>query len=259
MQWDSPWGQGFPGWHLECSAIIKTELGDSIDIHAGGIEHIPVHHTNEIAQSEAATGRPLARLWVHNNHLQIDGQKISKSLNNGFTIEDLKKKGYTGLDFRMFVLRSNYRNEANFTWEILEQARGQRLELQALADLRFQPSHAPTSLKVFEDKLRKALDDNLNTPLAISVLLQMNDSLSEGLVYDKQGFIRFLDKLDELFGLELTKSKDISEEQKVLIARREKARSDKDWTESDSLRDELKSQEIAVKDTVNGPVWSRLS
>ncbi|HSH55871.1 MAG TPA: cysteine--tRNA ligase, partial [Candidatus Limnocylindrales bacterium] len=126
MEWDSPWGKGFPGWHLECSVIARKTLGDQIDIHTGGIDHIPVHHTNEIAQTEALTGKPFASFWMHNNHLKVDGGKMSKSLGTIYTLQDILDKGY-GLDaFKLFVLGKQYRTEGNFTWEHLTAAQ-QRL------------------------------------------------------------------------------------------------------------------------------------
>jgi cysteinyl-tRNA synthetase len=258
MEWDSPWGKGFPGWHLECSAIILSELGQTIDIHSGGIEHIPVHHTNEIAQSESATHKTLARFWMHNNHLQINGQKISKSLGNGYTIEDLEAKGFNGLDFRMFVLGSNYRNEANFTWKALSEARQKRIELQAATDLRYQPKGVVRAdLAALKEDISKAYNDNLNTALAMSVLNSFTQSVSNGFDYDEDEFKTFLSWLDELLGLELLSSKDITSEQKDLIKERTGARDKKDWAKADKIRDELLDQSIGVKDTDQGSIWYR--
>jgi cysteinyl-tRNA synthetase len=122
MQWDSPWGRGFPGWHLECSAMAMRYLGETIDIHTGGIDHIPVHHTNEIAQSEAATGQPFSQYWVHSAFLNVDGQKMSKSLGNLFTVDDVRQHGFSPLALRYFYLGSGYRTAQNFTWEALDGA-----------------------------------------------------------------------------------------------------------------------------------------
>lgn len=259
MEWDSPWGKGFPGWHLECSAIILAALGESIDIHAGGIEHIPVHHTNEIAQSESANEKKLSSFWVHNNHLKVDGEKISKSLNNGFIIEDLKQKGFSGLDFRMFVLSSNYRNEANFTWEALTEARSRRIELQAAADLRYQDSNQDDQGKLSEVKnnINDALDDNIDTSAITSQLSVFCNGLSDGLIYEKEEFTEFLKWLDELLGLDLIESKDISDEQKNLISQRNNYRAEKNWTEADKLREELLKQGVGLKDTADSSVWFR--
>ncbi|HEX5456711.1 MAG TPA: cysteine--tRNA ligase [Candidatus Saccharimonadales bacterium] len=258
MEWDSPWGKGFPGWHLECSAIALSELGETIDIHAGGIEHIPVHHTNEIAQSESATHKILAKFWVHNNHLQIDGQKISKSLGNGYTLEDLSSKGFNGLDFRMFVLGSNYRNESNFTWEILTEAKQKRIELQAAADLRYQTKgKLKADLQKLKRDITEAFDDNLNTSLAMSVLNSFVQSVSNGFDYDENEFMNFLDWLDNLLGLELLDSKDITAGQMELIKERNLARQDKDWARADRIRGELLKESIALKDTDEETLWYR--
>src|SRR5581483_5008102 len=123
MEWDSPWGKGFPGWHLECSAMVKKYLGDTIDIHAGGIDHIPVHHTNEIAQSEAVTGKRFALMWMHTNHILVDGDKIAKSLGNGITLEDIEKQGIELDALRFLVLQSHYRSQSKFDWETLRAAK----------------------------------------------------------------------------------------------------------------------------------------
>lgn len=259
MEWDSPWGKGFPGWHLECSAIILASLGESIDVHAGGIEHIPVHHTNEIAQSESATGNKLAEFWVHNNHLKVDGEKISKSLSNGFTIEDLEQKGFNGLDFRMFVLSSNYRNEANFTWEALADARERRLNLQACADLRFQPptTHPKGGLTDVRTDIASAMSNNLDTSAIVSQLDILCNKLSDGLIYKIEEYIGFLKWLDELLGLELLTSQDITDGQKELIEQRNILRSEKKWGEADRIREELLSQGIGLKDTGDSSIWYR--
>lgn len=259
MEWDSPWGKGFPGWHLECSAMAMKYLGQTLDIHAGGIDHIPVHHTNEIAQSEAATKQPFANYWLHNNHLLINDGKISKSEGNGITLQDIQKRGYSARVFRLFVLQSHFRTQSNFSWDLLEAAQ-QRLEgLQAFADLRFQQQpHAirlDESIENTRQLLQNALENDLNTPKALSLLSGLEDAASNGL--HAKNFDSFIDWLDTLLGLDLTKSVDISTEQKDLIIAREKARDNKDFAQSDQLRQELSSQGILVRDTKNGSIWSR--
>lgn len=259
MEWDSPWGKGFPGWHLECSAMAMKYLGQTLDIHAGGIDHIPVHHTNEIAQSEAATKQPFANYWLHNNHLLINDGKISKSEGNGITLQDIQKRGYSARVFRLFVLQSHFRTQSNFSWDLLEAAQ-QRLEgLQAFADLRFQQQpHAirlDESIENTRQLLQNALENDLNTPKALALLSGLEDAASNGL--HAKNFDSFIDWLDTLLGLDLTKSVDISSEQKDLIIAREKARDNKDFAQSDQLRQELSSQGILVRDTKNGSIWSR--
>lgn len=260
MEWDSPWGKGFPGWHLECSAIIMKSLGESIDIHAGGIEHIPIHHTNEIAQSESATGKTLAKIWVHNNHLKANGEKISKSLGNGYTIEDLNEKGFNGKDFRMFVLSSNYRTETNFTWQQLEEAKAKRIELQALADLRFQHKSGADKddeLKKIWKNLKNDLSDNLNTAGIYSFISNLSALVAKGLDCSSENYKKLLELLDEALGLELLNSKDITDNQKKLIAKRNASRCQNNWTAADNLRNELLKEGIALKDTGDSSEWYR--
>ncbi len=263
MEWASPWGSGFPGWHIECSALAMRFLGETIDIHTGGIDHIPVHHTNEIAQSESATGKPFARYWLHSNFLQVDGTKISKSLGNTFTLHDIEKKGFLPQDLRMFILQSHYRTEANFTWQLLSAARQRRLDLQAMADLRFQPKERMSSIT---DKLEKAkssvissLQNDLNTPEALSILSNLSDALAGGVLpQESEQLMNFLSWLDELLGLQLTSSADISTELKEVTAKRDEARLHKDWEMSDKLREQLTAHGIGLKDTENGSIWYRL-
>jgi cysteinyl-tRNA synthetase len=268
MQWDSPWGKGFPGWHIECSAMAMKYLGETIDIHTGGIDHIPIHHTNEIAQSEAVTGRQFVRFWLHSNFLQVEGTKIAKSLGNGYTLGDLRDKGFSSMDFRLFVLQSHFQTEANFTWEGLKGAQTRLKDLQAMADLRFQTSDRSVdqsvnqieAIKDIGSKIKEALTDNLNTPLALSHLSAFVTKL-EGEVLNQSSHTEFMDLLsllDDLLGLKLTDSEDITEAQKWLIEEREQVRAQKDWEKSDWLRDKLSNQGIGLNDTGHGTVWRRV-
>jgi len=174
--------KGFPGWHLECSAMSMSLLGNTLDIHTGGIDHIPVHHTNEIAQSEAATGERFSNYWLHNNHLKIDGTKVSKSLGNTYTLEDIEAKGYTPADFRMFVLQSHYRSEGNFTFDNLDAAKNRLLHWRNAAALRHQTHDAlqdddekstdekNVSLLAASQALVETLGNDLDTPEALSLI-----------------------------------------------------------------------------------------
>lgn len=265
MEWGSPWGVGFPGWHLECSVMARELLGDQIDIHTGGIDHIPVHHTNEIAQTEAVTGKKFSNFWMHANHIKVDGTKMSKSLGNIYTLQDILDKGYELQAFKLLVLSKHYRTEGNFTWEIIEAAQNRLQELRAWADLRHQPSadKMPAELdELFRDTregVLKALQDDLNTPEALAVLGKLVSYMQnipipgvEGKYTD--GTLAFL---DSVFGLGLDNRPDITPEQKQLIKNREVAREAKDWTKSDELRDQLKKQGIEVKDRPFGTQWSR--
>ena len=168
MQWEAFGRPGYPGWHLECSSIIRAELGDTIDIHTGGIDHIPVHHTNEIAQSEVVTGKPLANYWLHCNFIMVDGQKISKSLGNVFLFDDLAERGFSHLDFKMWVLEGNYRSERNFTFENLEGAKARLLRWRNVAALRHQGKGGTAEFGAAMDEVREAVADNLNTPVALA-------------------------------------------------------------------------------------------
>lgn len=263
MEWESPWGKGFPGWHIECSAIAMELLGPTIDIHTGGIDHIPVHHTNEIAQSEAATGKPFARFWMHGSFINIEGKKIGKSLGNSILLSDIKKQGFDPLDLRMLYLQSHYRTHANFTWDGLEAARQRRLGLQAFADLRFQLNDGgelttPSFVEVKRVMLEE-LSEDLRTPQALAALSDLAGAAEARLVAPeaKESFIDFLQFLDRTLGLELLKSNDISTEAKQRIAERQKARADQDFTKSDTLRQQLADLGISLRDTPVGTIWQR--
>jgi len=261
MEWESPWGTGFPGWHIECSAMIRTILGDTIDIHTGGIDHIPVHHTNEIAQTESLTGKPLANYWIHRNFIKIDGHKMSKSLGNIYTLDTLVEKGFSPLDFRLLMLQSTYHNESNFSWDNLEAAKQRRKSLQAFADLRFQLQDDGVEQKDIDETLesmRASLQDDLNSPEALAVLSQLETKAMSRLVSQKTDFTEFIQWLDSILGLDLMSSEDISKEQKVALQERDDARRNQDWKVSDEIRDELVEQGIELRDSPYGYVWNRL-
>jgi cysteinyl-tRNA synthetase len=260
MEWDSPWSKGFPGWHLECSAMGMKYLGETIDIHAGGIDHLPVHHTNEIAQTEAATGKPLARYWMHTNHITVEGEKISKSLGNGITLEDIEKRGISLMALRLHILESHYRSQSKFSWASLEAAQNRLNAYQQTADLQFQPLATQDTLQAtMLQPILEAIADDLNTPTALAALSALASSIENSLlsVADITIFREMLHTLDELFGLDLSGRHDITNEQKQLIAARQQARDAKDWAASDKLRDELSAQGIGVRDTPHGPIWYR--
>lgn len=264
---------GFPGWHLECSAMAMSLLGETIDIHTGGIDHIPVHHTNEIAQSEAASSKQFANYWLHNNHLKVDGTKISKSLNNGYTLQDIEEKGYTPMDLRLFILQSHYRTEGNFTFENLTAARNRRLNWRNVAALRHQ-SHdtlqpdtiaetdsKSVSLYAAQQALLETLSDDLNTPAGLAIIEDAFNIVSSHKVEDihDHAFVTFLSAIDELLGLRLLETTpDIADDQKRLIIERTRAREQQDYKKSDELRDELHKSGVTVRDTPFGPVWEYL-
>jgi cysteinyl-tRNA synthetase len=258
MEWDSPWGKGFPGWHIECSAMAMEYLGESIDIHTGGIDHIPVHHTNEIAQSEAATGKKFVNYWLHNNFLKVDETKISKSLENGITLHQLEDRGFSVMDFKMFVLQSHYRTESNFTWENLQAAKNRLASLYAFSDLRWQTIKKEDDVKLdnFKERIVAAIRDDLNTPQALSILSEVIDITTN--TYEQGELTSFVEFLDSLFGFELLSRTDISTEQKALINQRENARTNNDYEKADELRAKLKQQGIELNDTSSGPIWTKV-
>lgn len=261
MEWDSPWGIGFPGWHLECSAMILKFLGVTIDIHGGGIDHIPVHHTNEVAQSEAANGKPLSNYWFHTNHILIDGEKIAKSLGNGITLEDIEAKGFELMALRLLVISSHYRSQSVFNWETLEAAAHRLTSLRALADLRWQVNQKggrPVKMRDLNN-LYSILEDDLDTPAALTAMAEVSDRAHEVLVCPDglEQFIEYIALLDRLFGLDLSTSPDITDIHKGLIKKRETARAEQDWAKADELRSALEKQGIVIRDTQLGPVWSR--
>lgn len=266
MEWNSPWGTGFPGWHLECSAMSMKYLGETIDIHSGGIDHIPVHHTNEIAQSEAASGKRFANYWMHANHILIDGDKISKSLGNGITLEDIEGKGYSLQDFRLLVLQSHYRSQSKFSWEDLAAAHNRLAGYQAMADLRWQPispeeaySYSGPDYDLFAKKIVESLTDDLDTPRALAQLSIVEGGAKPCIADSAElaALTRFLDSIDAALGLQLGQSKDITDDQKHQIAQRQTARTAKDWAASDAIRDQLLAEGIGVRDTPQGPIWFR--
>lgn len=264
MEWDSPWGKGFPGWHLECSAMSMKYLGHTLDIHAGGIDHIPVHHTNEIAQSEAITGKPFAKIWLHSNHISVNGEKISKSLGNAITLEDVEARGISLEAFRLHVLESHYRSQSKFSWESLEAAHNRLQNLYSLAVLRWQPVTSDMDhsdyIKEQAEAILSDMQDDFNTPAALAKLSALQNKLEDELLAaaDLDAFQHLLQMLDDLFGLRLLEQTDITSGQEQLIRERQQAREDKNWPRADELRDRLASERLTVRDTVHGPIWYRM-
>jgi cysteinyl-tRNA synthetase len=250
MQWDYLDRPGYPGWHLECSSIIHAELGEPIDIHTGGIDHIPVHHTNEIAQSEAAFDKPLSIFWLHNNFITIDGQKISKSLGNVYTFNDLAQKGFSHLDFRMWILQGHYQSERNFTFEDLAAAKNRLLKYRNWAALRHQLKNISTQIPgnhPILTEITEAMSKNLNTPLALSLLDDQTQFAPDE---------NLITKLDDLLGLNLLNSTpDITDAQKELINARIEAKDNKDFEAADAIRKQLEIENITISDTPNGAIW----
>lgn len=262
MEWDSPWGKGFPGWHIECSAMSMRYLGDTLDIHTGGIDHVPVHHTNEIAQSEAATGKRFANYWFHSNHVLIEGEKISKSLGNGIRLQEVLERGIPAEALRLHVLESHYRSQSRFSWDSLEAAHNRLRDYRAMAALRHQAvpiknDDATFTLEEVAKQVGELMSDDLRTPQALAFLSEASTQIQTVLVeHDElKHFVRMLEALDALLGLKLMEVPDISPEHKQLITEREQARQTKDWHRSDALRDQLAEQGIGLRDTPSGAIW----
>jgi cysteinyl-tRNA synthetase len=270
MEWDSPWGVGFPGWHLECSAMSMKYLGETMDIHAGGIDHLPVHHTNEIAQSEAATGKPFAHYWMHTNHIMVEGEKISKSLGNSITLEDIEGRGISLMALRLHILESHYRSQSKFSWESLE---GAENRLRNIKDgftwiYNTQVTEIDDTMRkvirdFFEDyksKIKEALFDDLDTPAVLAALSKCANELSTMPISQQEigiveGFTSFI---DDALGIKIL-VRPLSPEQLQLIVNRDAARRAKNWTKSDQLRDQLAKQGIGLRDTEeHGTIWYRL-
>jgi len=252
MEWDSPWGTGFPGWHIECSAMAMKYLGESFDIHCGGVDHIPIHHTNEIAQSEGATGRPFARCWMHGEFLLMHDAKMAKSAGGFIKISDLKEKGFAALDYRYHCFTAHYRKQLDFTWEALESSKTSRRRLrEAAGALKNEPLRPACAdhRKAF----RAALEDDLNLPGALAAVWE---SLKSGVPGGAQR--AFLEEAESVLGLGLFQEEaeaSLAPELQELLERRAAARREKNFALSDSLRRELEAKGVVVEDTRQGQRW----
>jgi cysteinyl-tRNA synthetase len=267
MEWPSPWGVGFPGWHIECSAMSMKYLGDTLDIHTGGIDHIPVHHSNEIAQSEAATGKRFANYWFHSNHLMVNGEKISKSLGNSIRLEDITAQGISAQALRLHILESHYRNQSKFSMESLLAAQTRLKDLEAMAVLRYQAQATSRGSQQLTFKIEdvaaellRTLQNDLHTPQALAYLSAVSTEVQAVLLDQSQisSFVSMLEAIDRMLGLALSQQADISVEQRQLIAARDQARIDKQWPQADQLRDQLNGAGIGLRDSQSGTIWFRL-
>ncbi|HSD98122.1 MAG TPA: cysteine--tRNA ligase [Patescibacteria group bacterium] len=251
MEWDSPWGIGFPGWHIECSAMSMKALGRTLDIHTGGIDHIAIHHTNEIAQSECATGVQFVRYWVHHNFLVVNGTKMSKSLGNFYTVEDVKAKGYDPLSLRYLYLQTHYRQEMNFTWEALEGA--QKAYKKLVEEIASWDAPA-VGCAEYEERFMTAVNDDMNMSKALSIVWELVKS-----DYPTSAKAESMKRFDEILGLQLfekakekEKAVEVPEEVQKLLAERETFRKSEDWVASDELRKKIESLGFAVADSKEG-------
>jgi cysteinyl-tRNA synthetase len=252
MKWDTFWGKCYPGWHIECSAMGRRYLGEHFDIHTGGIDHIPIHHENEIAQSKGYSGKIPANWWMHSEFLLIDGGKMSKSLNNVYTISDLEAKGFTAMDYRMFNFTSHYRNKLNFTWESLDSAKTSLARLKENYKIQFSGNEEVEDNVIEEYKTRfnEAINDDLNMPQAMSVVWEVAKNPVKS-----AKFAKLLLKFDEILGLKLDeedKIHELPEDIQKIVDERKIARENKDWAKSDELRDILNEKGYIVKDSKDG-------
>ncbi len=254
MQWESPWGMGYPGWHIECSAMSKKYLGSRFDIHTGGVDHIPVHHENEIAQSEALEGHQTVNYWMHGEFMQVDGGKMSKSLGNTYTVSDLERMGYSPMDFRYFCLNTHYRKTLNFTFNALDAAKTAYLRLlTALNEHRKSDKKTDGEvLSRYDDEFTAAISDDINIPLGIGVLWSMLKEPASEDIYD------LALKFDRVLGLRLDsklpepESVDAPAEVIELASKRLEARKNKDFALSDKLRDEIAALGYGIIDKKDG-------
>lgn len=259
LKWDSPWGVGYPGWHIECSSISIKHLGEHLDIHCGGIDNAFPHHTNEIAQSEAFLGHPWCKYWFHVLHLNDARGKMSKSSGDFLTVSLLESKGYDPLAYRLFCLQSHYRKPLTFSYESLDNAAIAYSKLRSkVSALDSQLDIDDANLKPYQNSFKSAMDNDLNTSLAVTCLYDvlkaqdLNDSEKLALVKD----------FDSVLSLDLKPSEksensneDLSEEITALIKKRNEARKNKDWALADAIRDDLKARGIVLIDTPQGVTW----
>ena len=257
MKWNSPWGPSYPGWHIECSAMSLKYLGEQFDIHTGGIDLIPTHHENEIAQSKGRTGKIPADYWIHGEYLLINGGKMSKSLKNVYLLKDIKDKGYDPLVYKLFCYSCHYRNKLNFTWEGIDSAAKSLERLRNAYQIHLHGNDELGDVDIrklsdIEENFHKAINDDMNMPLAMSYVW-------ETAKFEKKNpnVAKLLMKFDTVLGLKIdvmqeSNNGEIPEEILGLLEKRKVARDQKDWKKSDEIRDLLKEKGYMVKDTKNG-------
>lgn len=251
MKWDSPWGPSYPGWHIECSAMSTKYLGEEFDIHTGGIDLVPTHHENEIAQNKGACGKNPAHYWIHGEYLLINGGKMSKSLGNIYLIDDIIARGYSPLAYRLFNYSCHYRGKLNFTWEGIESANTSLIRLREgyQKHLNGNSDISDEIIADMENRFHQAINDDMNMPLALSVVW-------EAVKYPEKSpkIAQLLKKFDTVLGIKIDEVQETKIPQEILdlVEERKQARSDKNWSESDRLRDLIAEKGYIVKDTKDG-------
>ncbi|MCA9459541.1 MAG: cysteine--tRNA ligase [Nanoarchaeota archaeon] len=258
MKWDSPWGMGFPGWHIECTAMSNKYLGDSFDIHTGGIDHIPVHHENEIAQNTCSGVVKDVNFWIHNDFFTVNNGKMSKSLGNVYSLQDLIKKGYTALALRELCLRTHYRKKANFTFESLDAGETNVKKINdfytKFKEIKIDENSDTCLTKIPEkylDKFENAIKDDMNTPLALAAVYEFMTEVNRKKLFsqcDKEVILEFMERTDLVLGL-LENQEKIPKEVLKLAKERKLVRDNKDWKKSDELRDKINSLGYEIKDS----------
>jgi len=269
-RWDAPFGTGRPGWHLECSAMAMKHLGQTLDIHCGGVDNIFPHHENEIAQSEAVTGHPFARFWVHGEHLLVEGEKMAKSKGNFFTLRDLLEKGYDPLEIRYLLVSVRYRKQLNFTFEGLREAKGALEGIKSfvfrLHKSKLQRGSNPkvaAALKTAREQFEEALDDDLNTSAALGALFvligECNVALAVGELQedDRAEIMKWFQLVDERLAIipSMERLVPSDDEIEALVARRNEARRNRDFAMADKLKKELLDRGVLIEDTREGTRW----
>ena len=258
MKWDSPWGLSYPGWHIECTAMGRKYLGEEFDIHTGGVDHIPTHHENEIAQAKGATGKIHAKIWMHGEFLLVDGGKMSKSLGNVYTISNLQEKGIEPLAYKLFCYSAHYRTKLNFTFDgaTASQKALNRLREGYLKHLNGNDEIDEKNIEEYETKFLETINDDLNIPAAIGIIWDIIRSDKKSKQYAK-----LLEKFDEVLGLDIKNSAKYLEEQKnielpddvkELVEKRKQARLEKNWALSDEIRNKLIEKGYQVEDSKDG-------
>lgn len=257
MKWESPWGLSYPGWHIECSAMGQKYLGEQFDIHTGGIDLIPTHHENEIAQSKGKCGKIPARYWLHGEYLLIDGGKMSKSLGNVYLIRDIKQRGYDPIVYKLLCYSCHYRNKLNFTWEAMSSTEKSLEKLRKLYQqhkngTEILDENDNSRITEIEEKFHKAINDDMNMPIALSYVWELSK-------FDKKSkeIAKVLEKFDTILGIKIDyipkkENEEIPQEILELLEERKIARQNKDWEKSDKLRDEIQEKGYEVKDTKDG-------
>lgn len=265
LGWDAPWGKGFPGWHIECTAMSTEYLGKTFDIHTGGVDHIAIHHNNELAQGECANGKPYARYWLHHEFITIDSRRIGKSEGNSITLQQLKDRGIHPLAYRYWFLTGHYRQKMNFTWEAVEASQtALQRAWKAFADL---PHHGRV-VSSYEEKFKTALYDDFNTAVALSLVWEVlkDETLPGG---DKRATIAQFDRVlgigffdsphrAEKVALSVSSSPILSHEVEEMVKEREAARSHKDYLEADRLRGAIEKEGYTIEDSSKGPVVKKV-